>query len=178
MLTMEDNSTKKNICLTHFLIEGNTWDMLDNRWLCSAKSWLPRMSAFLLSPQPILHVLLPQWSKITWSSSPLFLSLKKWTAYSVPSRRVPAWGRTFPNQRLTDFQIRFWLVVCINSISSKIRCWLAGSRLLAVASHWGKNGCDTSTYFFCMYNFGISLWPSSWTCVLLTVSWMPRKRVN
>jgi hypothetical protein len=43
---------------------------------------------------------------------------------------------------------------------------------------WGKNGCDTRTYFSVCIILSISLWPSSWVCVLLNAGWMPRKRVN
>jgi hypothetical protein len=47
----------------------------------------------------------------------------------VQSEGVPAWDWTLAGRRGTDFQIRFRPGVSKNSFSSKVRRWLAGSRL-------------------------------------------------
>jgi hypothetical protein len=153
------------------------WAMLDNRWLCSAKSWLPPMSASPLFPPSLtFYSLIGQRSP---DLPPLYPCLGRNEEFILCSLEgYPLGVGRFLSSSEPISKIRFWLVVCINSISSKARCWLAGSRLPMVASRWGKNGCDPRTYFFCMYNFGIALWPSSWICVLLIVSWMRRKRFN
>jgi hypothetical protein len=110
--------------------------MLDIRWLCSVTSWPPPIPASPLFP-PVLDVVPSDWPTIIWLSSLSCLSWKKGTAYSVQAEGVPAWDWTLAGQRGTDFQIRFRPGVRKNYFSSKVRRWLAGSRLPGISSRWG-----------------------------------------
>jgi hypothetical protein len=102
------------------------WAILIIRWLCSVTSWPPAIPASpLFSPCP--------WRITLWllnyhvTHLPPMVVLEE---YPLRTGRLLASGEPIS-------KFGFDLGFVLNSFSYKVRRWLAGSRLPAIASRWG-----------------------------------------
>jgi hypothetical protein len=135
------------------------WAMLDIRWLCSVTSFLhPLYFAPSLTLYPLIGQLSPDFPpSYACLGRREQLSLKE---YPVGTGRLLARGEPISK---FGFDLGFVKI----SFRPRFVVGLRGQGCPRSQAFGGKNCCDTRTYFSCIYNFVVSLWPLPWTCVLV-----------